>query len=444
MRDRRWIAIFLAGVSTFAGADCRDIYDPRWETSTPGARVAEAPARTAVENAAAAGPAQSSNDKAQFDLARVSLEQVNVLRRARTRIVEAAKGDPVVIVCEYRVINAVAVGQGPNVPPSGLVAITTAMMSVIGTDEAMAASLLAHELAHLMLQHGLLRLNIARSVARQATIAGTASENVQPGSGLPVARAVFAVQFAAYSREIERQADDMGYELFLAAGYDPRGATRLFETVRAIKGGGETAYLGSHPGLNERISRTLALARDDSKRAAAVENTSAIALDNDRFRVRAEELVRDRRWGELSGLVDSWLATLSQSGLGWYYRGLLMNRSARDRNRAWEAFARGAELDPARAEIWEALVEALLAAGHRREAAACISAMMASGLGTRELRERLFDGKLLVDGRSRRVLSEMWWSREPSGSRFITNDRTLFTIRGVAGESIPADWMPVK
>ena len=53
-------------------------------------------------------------------------------------------------------------------------------------------------------------------------------------------------------------------DAIIAAGYDPRGATRLFETIRKARGGGESSYLSTHPGLDERISRTLALARDDS------------------------------------------------------------------------------------------------------------------------------------------------------------------------------------
>lgn len=378
-----------------------------------------------------------------IELARVSLGQINALRGARTRLVEVARIDPVVIVCEHASLNAKAVPRGPRIPPSGLVAITTPMMAVIGTDDVMAASLLAHEFAHLVLQHGEQARRVAQAVVNYAVRAGTLAESVQAGAGLPVATTIFVSQMAAYSREIERQADDEGYEMFLAAGYDPRGATRLFEAVRTAKGGGEAGYLASHPGFNDRISRTLALARDDSKRAAAVENASAIAAENEKFRVVADELARDRRWRELSAHVQGWLVALPASGLAWYYRGVLLRGAEKDKSRAWEAFAKGAELDPARAEIWEALVEALLVAGYRSEAAACIATMMATGLNTRDLRERLFDGRLIVDGRSRRVLSELWWSREPSGSRFITNDRTLLDSRG-AGESIPPDWVPLK
>ncbi len=431
MLRRGWIAAVLACASTWSAAQCRAIDDPRWETQAQSAPVPEQ-----SEKSPAAAPG--------IEFARVSRGQIDVLRAIKARLAETAQINPLVILCEHAAVNAKAIARGPRIPPGGLIAITTALMSLLGSDESMLAFLLAHEMAHLALQHGEQLRRAAQAVATEAVRAGTQAESAQAGSGNPVAAAIFVTQMTAYSREIERQADDVGYELFLAAGYDPRGATRLFEAIRKARGGGEATYLSTHPGLDERISRTLALARDDSKRAAAAENANAIAAENDKYRARADELVRDRRWRELSAHVDSWLAALPSSGLAWYYRGTLLRGSASQKAKAWEAFARGAELDPARAEIWEALVEALLVAGYRSEAAACVTTMMATGMDTRELRERLFDGRLIVDGRTRRALSELWWTREPSGSRFITNDRTLLMLRGADAENVPPDWMPLK
>jgi len=436
--------MLLAGASSSAMGECRSIDDQRWDSAAKDAPGAVRPDGNPVPPAGAGTTPASPAANASGDLASVSRDQIVMLRRASARLSGAAKRTQLVLVCGHQTINAMAVAAGNNVPPSGLVAITTGMMSVIGTDEVMAASMLAHEIAHLSLQHGLQRQRVARVLAQRAGQAGAASERAQAGSGLALAQAIFVTQMSAYSREIERQADDEGYELFAEAGYDPRGATRLFESVRARVGTSATSYLSSHPGFDERISRTLVLARDDSARAAAVEGANAIAAENEKFRISADELLRSRRWGDLSALVKDWLAALPNSGLGWYYRGLVLNGAGARNDRAWEAFARAAELDPNRLEAWDALVESLLAAGYRREAAACVATMSATGLGTRDLRERLFDAKLFVHGRSRRVFSELWWSREASGSRFITNDRSLLVNRGVDVTRVPPEWVPVK
>ena len=429
---KSWLSSVLAILALLVAAcdaravDCKSVDDWKARPTTLGGSAQPAPANLS--------PA----------LQAVSAEQLKVLAAARTRLAEVALSKPYVVICDFETINARAFGRGPNIPPAGIIMITTAMMEVIGADESKAASVLAHEIAHIIEEHGEQRVRFARVAARQAVAAGVASEGQQSGVGILVARQVFAANFAAYSRDIERRADEVGYQMYKAAGYDPREATRAFEALRQVVGDRAQGYLDSHPGLNERIANVVALARDDAKRVQTIDNAKAIAGESERYRAIADAHMENRRWGELAALVKSWLDVLPQSGLGWYYRGVLLQRSAKSKALAWEAFAKAAEFDPERPEIWDALVESLLAGGYRREAVACLSAMNEYGLPTEDLRSRVFGDRVFVHGVQRSSGSNLQWGRLPDGRRVISNDPTIFSVHGIEGQPIPPAWMPAK
>ncbi|MGQ0511539.1 MAG: M48 family metalloprotease [Betaproteobacteria bacterium] len=357
------------------------------------------------------------------------------------RLKEVALIDPDLYVCEYSSPAARAFPAMEGLPNGGI-QISTGMMRVIGGNESMAASLLGHEIAHILEEHGALKSRFRSAAAAAANRAGRDAERAQVGAGPIVTQQVFVVAQRAYSRELERRADDIGYRLYRSAGYDPRESTRLMEAMRELQSGDEVpAYLSTHPGMDERIVRTLAIARDDSARADAADRSRAIEKESAAFQVVVDDHIRNGKWREASGVVADWLKALPDSGLGWYYRGQLMRKSVKGRTVAWRDFAKAAELDPNRAEIWSALVESLVIAGYRQEAAACVAAMSDIGHSTAELREGLFEGRLFVH-RSRSAPYNLWWSRERSGSRFITNDRALFELRGMRAQGIPPEWKP--
>jgi predicted Zn-dependent protease len=97
--------------------------------------------------------------------------------------------------------------------------------------------------------------------------------------------------FSGYSRDHEREADREGLRLMVEAGYDPREAPRLFESVkRAVEEDGdrkEPLFFGSHPKLEERIASYRTLLRykypgqDGLKKEKEFrEKTRRLRLDN--------------------------------------------------------------------------------------------------------------------------------------------------------------------
>lgn len=446
IKKRRWLArAAIAFIAAFANGaafpQCVNIDDAapsqaaQVRPSAPGAPVTPQSNPNARQASDTSGASKSQ--------IKVSSGQLQMLVRVKAKLRAIARIDPLVVVCANQTINAVAISEGPGIPQNGMIQITTGIMEIIGNDESKAASMLAHEMAHLVEAHTAQQREFNRGAVPEAIRIGVQEEIKRPGAGILAARQAFITASRAYSRDLERLADDLGYQIYRKAGFDPREASRLMESVRSVSGDRTTNYLDTHPGLDTRIARTLAIARDDSVRAAASEAAKAVERDSLRYQGIADELFRNGRWREASLLVSQWIAAVPASGLGWYYRGQLMRRSDKEKGLAWEAFARGVELDPERAAIWDALVESLLVGGYRGEAVACLATMSQIGLSIRGLREKLFNDKVFVDA-AQPSPANLWWAREPSGSRFITNDPTLLEIRSMQAQEIPPMWKPVK
>jgi predicted Zn-dependent protease len=75
----------------------------------------------------------------------------------------------------------------------------------------------------------------------------------------------------SYSREEEREADRLGVEWMIAAGFDPEGALRLQERLLQRGQGSAMPFLQSHPAGVERVEnirRQIATLAPSSKTAA--------------------------------------------------------------------------------------------------------------------------------------------------------------------------------
>ena len=154
-----------------------------------------------------------------------------------------------------RTVNAFALPGGYFGLHLGLVGIVTSR------DEL--ASVLAHELSHVTQRH------ISRSMSRQAAQApwlmGAMSLGILAASKDPSAAQATIVggQAAAaqsqlnYSRDMEREADRIGFVVQTQAGFAPQGFVSMFEKLQQssrLNDAGGFPYLRSHPLNTERIA----------------------------------------------------------------------------------------------------------------------------------------------------------------------------------------------
>jgi predicted Zn-dependent protease len=158
-------------------------------------------------------------------------------------------------------VNAFALPTGQLYVTRGLVALAN--------DESELASVLAHEMGHVIARHA----EIRERQARQADLVNRVITDVvsDPEAGaLALAKSKLAL--ANFSRSQEFEADAIGVGIAARAGFDPYGAVRFLTSMEhnselkpQQSGGpinpGAPDFLSSHPATPERITNALANAR---------------------------------------------------------------------------------------------------------------------------------------------------------------------------------------
>ncbi|MBD3258821.1 M48 family metalloprotease, partial [candidate division GN15 bacterium] len=138
--------------------------------------------------------------------------------------------------------------------PGGYIYFYTGLLKLMDS-EAELASVMAHEISHVVARHGVKRLQAAMGVtlAYELIFGGEEQSealNAAIGIGLGLAS-------AGYSRANEREADEYGMTYMIRAGYHPEGMVSMFEKLADAGGGGDRdvfeAMAASHPETQERI-----------------------------------------------------------------------------------------------------------------------------------------------------------------------------------------------
>ncbi|MEY3724557.1 MAG: hypothetical protein RLZZ365_492, partial [Pseudomonadota bacterium] len=186
--------------------------------------------------------------------------------------------------------------------PGGFIGFHTGLLIAAETDSEV-ASVMGHEIGHVLQRH------LARSLERQGTnsiiaLAGivlgalAAASNPGAAAGLITGGQALAIQNQlSYSRDAEREADRVGFQILQASGYDVNGAPAFFQRLQKAYGimdSGVPGYLRTHPLTTDRIA-------DMQDRARTVaQNRVPSALEFYLIKARA----RIEQSGSTSGLFD--------------------------------------------------------------------------------------------------------------------------------------------
>lgn len=159
-------------------------------------------------------------------------------------------------------INAFALPNGRLYISRGLVALAN--------DKAELASVLSHEMGHVIAHHAAIREEQARQIAIIDHVVNDVLSDPQIGA---LALAKSKLTLAAFSRAQEFEADGIGVGISARAGFDPYGASRFLTDMqrnadlKAAAGGTDPRsldFLSSHPATPERVKNALSNARQFS------------------------------------------------------------------------------------------------------------------------------------------------------------------------------------
>ncbi|QJB58446.1 M48 family metalloprotease [Pseudodesulfovibrio sp. zrk46] len=188
--------------------------------------------------------------------------------------------------------------------PGGYIYIFTGLIQDV-TSESQLVGVIAHELAHVSQRHVASRLEKQGKIG-MLTMAGVlagiflgmAGGSNQAGAALMAgAQGIGTAAMLQYSQDDEREADHVGLNSMIKAGYNPEGMPQTFEIMKKkhwFDNGRQNvpSYLSTHPGLSERITylndrikrmpKTLTERKDDNaqlKRVQALVRSKLSAPD---------------------------------------------------------------------------------------------------------------------------------------------------------------------
>lgn len=160
-----------------------------------------------------------------------------------------------VTLLDSPVVNAFALPNGRLYVTRGLVALAS--------DTSEVAAVLAHEMAHVTLNHATARSELELRSALVSRVVADVLNDPDTGAQLQH-QSRFAL--ARFSREQELEADATGVRTLAKAGYDPFAAGRFLTALSrstGLKAGSANApdMLATHPGTAERITQVTRAAR---------------------------------------------------------------------------------------------------------------------------------------------------------------------------------------
>lgn len=144
--------------------------------------------------------------------------------------------------------------------PGGFVGINQGLISYARTQHQL-ASVMAHEIAHVELMHGIDMMSKGNEISNATVLAMLAglllgSVDSQVGSAVMFGGMAGGQQaMVNFTRENEYEADRVGIDLLSRARFDPHGMVEFFQIMSDLSGdSGGIEYLRTHPLSNARVA----------------------------------------------------------------------------------------------------------------------------------------------------------------------------------------------
>jgi len=158
--------------------------------------------------------------------------------------------------------------------PGGFIVITSGLYKTLKTEDQLAA-VLAHEIAHVTLRHGLGAIKTSNLTNAFTLIGAAAIEGAGKGQQLRQVRqltSVFSTSVddvvnqlvvSGYSQDQELDADSEGLRIAYRAGYNPAGLEQFLQTLQQRSGRSRGGFYATHPPAAKRLGGVASVMRDE-------------------------------------------------------------------------------------------------------------------------------------------------------------------------------------
>jgi predicted Zn-dependent protease len=266
-----------------------------------------------------------------------------------------------------------------SMAPNGYIEVWSGLL-LRADDESQVAFVLGHEITHFAESHSLAEWRAAKSRANAAMIVTILSAGVGAGFLGNLAYLGAIASLMQFSREEETQADKLGFERVVKAGYDPQAAAALWRYLvdenaasdfdKTRKAMARGSLFASHPITADRIAALDGYAKYLPP-AKTADHAAYRALIRPHLGAWLRDDLRRRDFGETLFLIDHLAKHGEDLGVLNYYRGEVFRqrRSEGDALKAqgaYEAAVQSADAPPA---TWRELGDLYAKAGDPAKAA---------------------------------------------------------------------------
>ncbi len=226
--------------------------------------------------------------------------------------------------------------------PGGYIGVNVGLILRAQTEHQL-ASVLAHEIAHVRLRHGIKLMEKAEGVngaAIAAILAGILAGGGDLGAALIFGGTAGSQQtLVNYTRDFEYEADRLGISLLQGAEFDGRGMVEFFRILGQLSGNSEIQnieYLRTHPVSTNRISETEARLRPRINGSSDIDYFP-LFRDYLLYLTSEDLMPSGSKFREALSEVKIGNETIASDMLGELY--------AKDRDNVWFAFAYAENLE---------------------------------------------------------------------------------------------------
>ena len=159
-----------------------------------------------------------------------------------------------VAILDSNEINAFATSGGH-------IFVTRGLINAAKSEDAL-AGVIAHEVAHIQLQHSIKAIRTSR-ITQALLVTGTAAAGAATGMDVnqltdvfneSVGEIVLTLVNNGYSRDQEFEADNTAMALMASAGYNPSGLLDMLRELNSVQGRTSGGFNNTHPAPAQRIT----------------------------------------------------------------------------------------------------------------------------------------------------------------------------------------------